>query len=74
MKEISGAKIAPRSYRCSLRKPSALLDATNYVKGARDFVSQTYIKIVFVKVELMTFEPELEAGNKVDDLCRAPLQ
>ncbi len=46
-----------------------MFDATSYVKDTWDSVSQTSIKNVFVKAELMNLEPELEAGNEVDDLC-----
>jgi hypothetical protein len=46
-----------------------LLDVTSYVKNAWDFVSQTSIKNAFVKAKLMNLEPELEANNKVDNLC-----
>jgi hypothetical protein len=49
--------------------PTHLLDATSYVKDAWDFVSQTFIKNAFIKIELMNLEPKLEAGNEVDDLC-----
>jgi hypothetical protein len=46
-----------------------LFDAANYVKDIWDSVCQTSIKNVFVKVELMNLELELEASNEVDDLC-----
>jgi hypothetical protein len=49
--------------------PAHLFDARSYVKDAWDSVSQTSIKNAFVKAELMNLEPELEAGNEVDDLC-----
>ena len=49
--------------------PAHLLDAASYVKDTWDSVSQTSIKNAFVRAELMTLEPELEAGNEVDDLC-----
>jgi hypothetical protein len=49
--------------------PAHLPNATSYVKDAWDFVSQTFIKNAFVKAKLINLEPELEAGNKVDNLC-----
>ena len=45
-----------------------LLDAVSYVKDAWDSVSQASIQTAFVKTELMTSEPELEAANEVDNL------
>jgi hypothetical protein len=55
--------------RVLYENPTHLFDVTNYVKDAWDYVSQTSIKNPFVKAELMNLEPELEAGNEVDDLC-----
>ena len=49
--------------------PAHLLDAASYVKDAWDSVSQMSIKNAFVKAELMALEPDLEAGNEVDNLC-----
>ncbi len=49
--------------------PVHLFNVASYVKDVWDYVSQTSNKNAFLKVELMNLEPELEAGNKVDDLC-----
>ena len=48
--------------------PAHLLDAASYVKEAWDSVSPSSIKNAFVKAELMTLEPELEADSNVEDV------
>ncbi len=49
------------------RNPTHLLDAMSYVKDVWDYVSQTFVKNVFIKVELMNLKPKLEVDNEVDD-------
>jgi hypothetical protein len=68
-KKDQGQRLRQGATGVLYRNPVHLLDAASYVKDAWDSVSQTSIKNAFIKAELMNLEPELEAGNKVDDLC-----
>ena len=53
----------------SLQKSNAPARCCELCERHLGLCFQTSFKNAFVKAELMTLEPELEASNKVDDLC-----